>query len=109
VEQVLFNLVDNACKYAGAAADKRIHLSVGPHGRLAAIVVGDRGPGLSPTVRRRLFRSFSKSAEEAAASAPGIGLGLALSRRLARDMGGDLRLDENAAGGASFILSLPKA
>ena len=108
VEQVLFNLVDNACKYAGAAADKRIHLGVASHGRLAAISVADHGPGLSAAVRRRLFRSFSKSAEEAAASAPGIGLGLALSRRLARDMGGDLRLDENAASGAKFVLTLPR-
>jgi signal transduction histidine kinase len=108
VDQVLFNLVDNACKYAGAAADKRIHLAVGLHGRLATIAVTDHGPGLSPAVRRRLFRSFSKSAEEAAASAPGIGLGLALSRRLARDMAGDLRLDESAADGARFILSLPR-
>ena len=83
-----------------AAADKRIHLGVGPHGRLAAIAVRDHGPGVSPAVRRRLFRSFSKSAEEAAATAPGIGLGLALSRRLARDMGGDLRLDQSVAEGA---------
>ena len=107
VEQVLFNLVDNACKYAGGAADKRILISMRSHGRFAAIAVHDHGPGLSPTVRRRLFRSFSKTAEEAAVSAPGIGLGLALSRRLARDMGGDLRFDSNAAGGASFILDLP--
>jgi signal transduction histidine kinase len=108
VEQVLFNLVDNACKYAGTAADKRIQLGVGSHGRLATISVADHGSGLSAAVRRRLFRSFSKSAEEAAASAPGIGLGLALSRRLVRDMGGDLRLDENVAGGARFVLSLPQ-
>jgi signal transduction histidine kinase len=108
VEQVLFNLVDNACKYAGTAADKRIQLAVGSHGRLATISVADHGPGLSAAVRRRLFHSFSKTAEEAAASAPGIGLGLALSRRLARDMGGDLRLDENAAVGARFVLSLPR-
>jgi signal transduction histidine kinase len=107
VEQVLFNLVDNACKYA-AAADKRIHLGVGSHGRLASISVADHGPGLSAAVRRRLFHSFSKSAEEAAASAPGIGLGLALSRRLARDMGGDLRLDESVADGAKFVLTLPR-
>ncbi len=69
VEQVLFNLVDNACKYAGAAEDKRIHLGVALQGRLAAIGVADHGPGLSAAVRRRLFHSFSKSAEEAAASA----------------------------------------
>jgi signal transduction histidine kinase len=109
VEQVLFNLVDNACKYAGAAADKRIHLAVRSQERCAEIVVGDHGPGVSTIVRRRLFRSFSKTAEEAAISAPGIGLGLALSRRLARDMGGDLCLDEEATGGAWFVLSLPKA
>jgi signal transduction histidine kinase len=108
VEQVLFNLVDNACKYAGAAPDMRIHLIVGSHGRLATIAVADHGPGPSAATRRRLFHSFSKSAEEAAVSAPGIGLGLALSRRLARDMGGDLRLDQNAESGARFILSLPR-
>ena len=109
VEQVLFNLVDNACKYAGAAADKRIHLGVGSRGRLASIRVADHGPGLSAAMRRRLFRSFSKTAEEAATSAPGIGLGLALSRRLARDMQGDLRLDENVAEGARFVLTSPWA
>ena len=108
VEQVLFNLIDNACKYAAAADDKRIHLSVGPHGRLAAIAVSDHGPGLSPAVRRRLFRSFSKSVEDAAATAPGIGLGLALSRRLARDMGGDLRFHERGGAGARFVLTLPR-
>jgi signal transduction histidine kinase len=109
VEQVLFNLVDNACKYAGAATDKRIHLAVRSQGRCAEIVVGDHGPGLSAGVRRRLFRSFSKTTEEAATSAPGVGLGLALSRRLARDMGGDLRFDKEAIAGAWFVLSLPRA
>ncbi len=78
VEQILFNLVDNACKYAAAAADKRIHLGVGGHGRLASISVADHGPGVSAAVRRRLFRSFSKSAEEAAASARGSVSGLHL-------------------------------
>ena len=109
VEQVLLNLVDNACKYASAATDKRIHLAVRLSPGKAEILVRDHGPGVAPAVRRRLFRSFSKSAEEAAQSAPGIGLGLALSRRLARDMGGNLRLDPNVADGAQFILSLPRA
>jgi len=75
---------------------------------MVEIVVADHGPGLALSDRWRLFRSFSKTAEEAAMSAPGIGLGLALSRRLARDMGGDLRLDDEYTGGARFVLTLPR-
>ena len=109
VEQVLFNLVDNAGKYAAAAGDKRLHLSLQPNGRTAELRLRDHGPGVSAAARRRLFHSFSKSAHEAAHTAPGVGLGLALSRRLARDMGGDLRLDTRVVDGACFVLSLPLA
>ncbi|MFO0914327.1 MAG: HAMP domain-containing sensor histidine kinase [Pirellulales bacterium] len=92
IEQVLFNLVDNAAKYAVSADDRRIHCRViadGPSG--IAIAVVDHGPGLSATARRQLFQPFSKSSEQAAASAPGVGLGLALCRRLAYQLGGQLR------------------
>ena len=99
VDQILSNLVDNAIKYAGSAADRRIHLEVEPAGRWLALIVRDHGPGLPPGVIRTLFRPFSKSAHDAAHSAPGVGLGLALSRRLARALGGDLRLIENGPAG----------
>jgi autotransporter-associated beta strand protein len=108
VEQILFNLVDNACKYAGDAADKRIHLQARLCHGSAVLCVCDHGPGLLPPARRRLFRSFSKTAREAAHSAPGVGLGLALSRRLARHMGGELRLERNCPEGACFVLSLSR-
>jgi signal transduction histidine kinase len=106
VEQILFNLVDNACKYARAADDKRIAVSVVDDGRAVSLRVQDHGPGVARDVR--LFEPFSKSSEAAANSAPGVGLGLALCRRLAREQGGDLRL-ERAAEGASFVLTLPRA
>ena len=106
-EQILFNLVDNACKYAAAADDKRIHLTLEADNGAAEVHLRDHGPGFSSSARRKLFQPFSKSAHEAAHSAPGVGLGLALSRRLARDMGGDLRLDEKVADGACFVLTLP--
>ncbi len=109
VEQILFNLVDNACKYAATGADRRIHLEAGRSGRFVTLGVRDHGPGIAPRDARRLFRPFSKSARDAADSAPGVGLGLALSRGLARSMGGDLRSDPSAAGGARFVLSLPVA
>jgi signal transduction histidine kinase len=107
VEQILFNLVDNACKYAAGAADKRIHLVAEAAGGRGVLKVCDHGPGISPRDARRLFRPFSKSARDAANSAPGVGLGLALSRRLARDMGGDLVLIPRPGDGACFALSLP--
>ena len=108
VEQILFNLVDNACKYAGpGAAEKTIHLEALPEGKFAMLRVRDHGQGISAEGARRLFQPFSKSAQEAAHSAPGIGLGLALCRRLSRSLGGDLRLVPSAGGGACFELRLP--
>ena len=107
--QILFNLVDNACKYAASADDRRIHLALQTNGAAMEIRLRDHGPGVSASIRRRLFHPFSKSAQEAAHSAPGVGLGLALSRRLARDMGGDLGLSETAGDGACFVLTLAPA
>jgi signal transduction histidine kinase len=109
VEQVLLNLVDNACKYAAKAEDRHIHIELEAGAKHVIIRVTDHGPGLPAAQRRRLFRAFNKSADEAALSAPGVGLGLALSRRLARSMGGDLRLDKRYKGGAAFEFLLPRA
>jgi signal transduction histidine kinase len=105
VEQILFNLVDNACKYAVNADDKTIHVRAEKKGHKVELSVSDHGPGIRGETRRSLFTAFSKSAHEAANSAPGVGLGLALSRRLARSMNGDLRYDDSAREGARFLLT----
>jgi K+-sensing histidine kinase KdpD len=108
VEQILFNLVDNACKYAAPhATEKLIHLEALPDGKFAMLRVRDHGAGISAEGARRLFKPFSKSAQEAAQTAPGIGLGLALCRRLSRSLGGELRLVRGGAPGACFELRLP--
>jgi signal transduction histidine kinase len=107
--QILVNLVDNACKHASRAEDRRIHLEAALNGAFVELRLSDHGPGVSPEVARRLFKPFAKSAEEAAVSAPGVGLGLALSRRLARAMGGELILDPAVKDGACFVLRLPLA
>ena len=109
VEQILFNLIDNACKYALPADDLRIHLKVTRERHAVHISVRDHGPGIAPQEARRLFRPFSKSARDAANSAPGVGLGLALSRRLARKMKGDLHIDDAIASGACFVLKMRRA
>lgn len=107
IDQILFNLIDNACKYARSAQDRRIHLSVSRDNQHAVWRVSDHGVGLPRTSERRLFRPFAKSAKVAASTAPGVGLGLALSRRLARSLGGTLTTDPSAQEGAAFVLRLP--
>jgi C4-dicarboxylate-specific signal transduction histidine kinase len=111
LEQILFNLVDNACKYAAGAADRRVELSAAAEAGRVLLRVRDHGPGISGAGASRLFQPFSKTAQEAANTAPGLGLGLALSRRLARSMGGELSLEASMppASGAWFVLNLPRA
>ena len=109
VEQILFNLVDNACKYAATnTAERVIHLeAIAGENQFAILRIRDHGQGISPEGTKRLFRPFSKSADDAAGSAPGVGLGLSLCRRLSRNLGGDLRLVSAVGHGACFELRLP--
>ncbi|RME72415.1 MAG: sensor histidine kinase, partial [Verrucomicrobia bacterium] len=110
VEQIVFNLVDNAAKYArrpDRAGTITLSVARGNAADRLALRVADDGPGLSPGVRRRLFQPFSKSAAEAADSQPGVGLGLALCRRLARqELRGDLVLEKSDASGTTFRLDM---
>ena len=106
VEQIIFNLVDNASKYAsGEGCGKIITLRALERGRQVVFQVSDLGKGILVGERNRLFRAFHKSAQEAAHTKPGVGLGLALSRRLARALGGDLRIVDSDEG-ACFELQL---
>jgi signal transduction histidine kinase len=103
IERILGNLIDNACKYALTASDRRLHMEVEIRGQYLACVVRDHGPGIPPHIVRTLFQPFRKSAASAAVTAPGIGLGLALSRRLAQQLGGNLTYT-GTADGAVFVL-----
>lgn len=106
VEQILLNLVDNACKYANQSSDPRILLLVEETSDLVSIGVRDFGPGFPP--KGKWFRPFHKSAEEAARTAPGVGLGLSLCQRLANQMGGSLHIDSTIRDGACVWLRLVK-
>lgn len=109
VEQILFNLTDNACKYAAPdSAPRELHLRLEAEGKTLRLLFRDFGPGLSKQALKKLFQPFAKSATEAAHSAPGVGLGLALSRRLAKELGGKLEHHRPTGRGACFCLTLPR-
>ncbi|MBX3426042.1 MAG: HAMP domain-containing histidine kinase [Pirellulales bacterium] len=106
-EQIIFNLVDNAAKYAARATDRRILLHAKVAADTAILSVRDFGPGFSPAALARGSRPFRKSAQEAAESAPGVGLGLSLCKRLAGELGGRLEVASDA-GGTTATLALPR-
>ena len=108
LEQILANLVDNACQYAVDAEDKRIHVELGREAGHVIIRVRDHGPGVPTAETAEVFRQFFRTGRDAAGPLGGLGLGLAISRRLARSLGGDLTLEAQSASGASFVIRLPQ-
>ena len=103
--RIVGNLLDNAEKYGRAAGDRTIRLSARRTTDAAVeVVIADHGPGVVPAARARLFRPFARGVSSDGPA--GLGLGLALSRSLARAMGGDLVYQPAPAGGAAFVLRL---
>ncbi len=102
VEQVLVNLLDNAAKYAAGGGEVAVALHARPDG--ADITVEDRGPGIAPPHRKRLFEAFYRAECELTSQHTGCGLGLSIARRLMRGMGGDLLFAPREGGGCRFTL-----
>ncbi|MGH0037568.1 MAG: ATP-binding protein [Myxococcota bacterium] len=85
--QILFNLVDNAIKYAASASRREIVLTVARQADGVAVGVRDFGPGVPRAQLRRVFEPFHRVESELTRQAKGTGIGLALVRELAAAMG----------------------
>ncbi|MEM7315141.1 MAG: HAMP domain-containing sensor histidine kinase, partial [Planctomycetota bacterium] len=107
LEQIVFNLIDNAAKYGKSRKTPVVELTTRKDADQLCISVIDHGAGVDPSIQKTLFQAFTKSAQQAADSASGVGLGLALAHRAARALGGTLKHEATDGGGATFILSLP--
>jgi signal transduction histidine kinase len=103
VIQILVNLIVNAIRYSPQGGT--IRLSFTRTSGTASVTVSDEGPGVAHGDEERIFERF----ERAHPKEGGAGLGLAISRRLARSMGGDVSLDSAPGEGARFTLTLPSA
>ncbi|MGH0032667.1 MAG: sensor histidine kinase [Myxococcota bacterium] len=95
--QVIFNLVDNAMKYAGAT-QRRVVVEARPAPGGAELSVRDFGPGVPGRHLARIFEPFYRGEDELTRSTKGTGIGLALVRDLAERMGARVR-GANAPGG----------
>jgi signal transduction histidine kinase len=104
VRTVLRNLVGNAAKFT-AEGSITLRMRFTPGG--LSFTVTDTGPGIRPDDHEIVFEAFRQVDGSSTRKHGGVGLGLALSRRLARVMGGDLTLVSVPGHGASFTLQLP--
>jgi signal transduction histidine kinase len=104
IGQVLRNLIENAAKYSPRGAP--IELRATARGSRMRIAVADRGPGIPPHERRRIFAKFGRGRDERGERVPGLGLGLYLSRRLVQMHGSDLTVEPRPGGGAIFAFAV---
>lgn len=107
LEQILTNLTDNTLKYGAGAEHPAVSIAVVRKHRELAIRFADNGKGMAEEVKKKLFRPFSRSAQAVQGRKPGVGLGLALSRDVARSVGGELSLEKSDEKGTTFLLTLP--
>ncbi len=101
VRQILRNLISNAQRYGG----HRIHVATHVDASYAHLRVSDNGDGIPESDQERIFAPY-ESAHESGTQPGSLGLGLAISRSLARLMGGDLSYTRND-GWTTFDLALP--
>ena len=101
--QILVNLLANAVRHSPPSGN--VVVIVQQLGEQVTVTVADEGPGISEADQERIFERYERVDD----SPGGIGLGLAISRRLARSMGGDIDLQSTPGQGARFTLLLPTA
>jgi two-component system sensor histidine kinase KdpD len=105
LEQVLFNLLDNAQKYGGGG---RVSVHARRDGAKVLVSVTDEGPGIKPTDLERVFEKFYRGGRADGRRA-GTGLGLSISRGLVEAMGGKIWAESPAVKrrGARIVVSMP--
>ena len=100
VQQVLINLIRNACESA-QGANVQLHIGTAVGETHLEITVSDNGPGIPDDLLKEVFESFVTT------KADGLGIGLSISRTIIEAHGGRITASNRPAGGASICFSLP--
>jgi signal transduction histidine kinase len=104
--RLLYELVDNAVKYADRG-EVRIRI-MDPHPDVVTIEVADPGPGITAAERSRIFEPFERGEAASAGGDGGAGLGLYLARQVAKRLGAKLSLSGEEHRGTTFTIEIPR-
>lgn len=108
IRQILTNLIGNAIKFTQTGS---IEIAVGgihaPDETSLKIAVRDTGPGIASDSIEEIFSDFTSLANAYGRQTRSDGLGLSISRRIARQLGGDITVDSTLGVGSTFTLKLP--
>ena len=106
LSQVLLNLLTNAEKYAASGREVNVRLER-PHEGKVALLVQDRGPGISKLHQRRIFEKFYRADESISSGIEGSGIGLALCHQIVEKHEGQISYSRRDGGGSCFAIELP--
>jgi signal transduction histidine kinase len=107
LRQILLNLLSNACKFTKEGEVKLAARKVSNGSSFVEFAVSDTGIGMTAEQQAKLFEEFTQADATTAQRFGGTGLGLALSRKLARMMGGDVTVASEPGKGSVFTVRLP--
>jgi len=103
LDQVVSNLLSNALKFG---AGRPVEISVRAEAARAVLIVRDRGIGIAPQIRSKIFGPFSGAVSTRHHA--GLGLGLWITHQIVRDSGGSITVESRPDEGSTFTVELPR-
>ncbi|GMR22567.1 MAG: hypothetical protein BMS9Abin37_0926 [Acidobacteriota bacterium] len=107
MRRAVSNIIMNAIKHGGDGNGNAVEILAEPRGSKIAIVVSDRGPGISEEDQSHLFEPFYRGSRAHERQVPGSGLGLSLVDHVAREHGGSVEVESTPGKGSRFTLYFP--
>ncbi|WP_161946300.1 sensor histidine kinase [Desulfonatronum thiosulfatophilum] len=106
IQQVLFNLLGNAMKFAPPDSTVHVNLTVLEHLKMLQVCVTDQGPGIPESEKKFVFQRYYRG-NDVKKITDGAGLGLGISRQIIEAHSGEIWLDDSSSRGSTFCFTLP--